>query len=350
MTWQEALDNYYATHPTLNAENRQWIDDNVLVGIPLIESLPVEQILELFRQNDELNHTLLMRTLVWQFLGRVLAEETEPLKGNLRSFLYEHVDPTYTRNGLYKRVSKKQIEQLGLRLDLESLETEDSPTELLPEDRASKNYINGLYTDTFADFVANKIFRYQDPPFQIPDPYAAIKLIGSKTASIVFFTEKEGLFTKYCRDYYERFEISVMASRGYPTRVGFEYFADQLRAKKIKNVAVAGLVDYDPDGYLIYESYLKSFKRCGFGIKASTRLTSIDFFTAEALASESYPLEGKTVSQQTKIDNWFALTNGVNGEKCGMHINSASKARVSKKFEAWYKEQLERITRGELDG
>jgi hypothetical protein len=311
---------------------------------PLLKEMERTELIARFSHGDELNHSTLMRTLVWQTLGRIKSGEREHFTGNLRTFWYEESQPLYNRNDLFDQVSKKpgqsrfhvhaprwlQLIHLG----------EPEPNRKLT---AKEKYINNLGEDVFQEFVSNKIFRYQD--FGFKDKTAHLKLIGAGHASLVFFVEKEGLFDKYCRRYHEEYKISVMASNGEPSAIGLEYFSDQLRGKKIKNVGLAGLVDYDPFGYDIFDTYVDFFKTEGFGIKDATLLTSLDLYTAKALAEESVDLVARYPKKKTLIDRWFAKTGGINGEKRGIHADAASSPRVHKKVDQWYHRQADRIAK-----
>ena len=75
MAWQEALQNYFQTHPTLNDENRAWLQKNVLMDLDqLIREMSRDQVVTLFSRqvkgSNVLNNSLLIRTLTWQSMGK----------------------------------------------------------------------------------------------------------------------------------------------------------------------------------------------------------------------------------------------------------------------------------------
>ena len=87
MTWKEALDEYYQSHPTLTDDNRAWLRKNVLLDAPRIDELERKQVLALFGTTNakgkfEFNNTLFVRTVLWQTLGHILASHF--LSGNPR--------------------------------------------------------------------------------------------------------------------------------------------------------------------------------------------------------------------------------------------------------------------------
>ena len=113
MTWQEALENYFETHPTLNDENRAWLQKNVLLDLDqLIREMTRDQVVNVFnrkvKNTNVINNSLLIRTLVWQSMGQILVGDEDPLMGNLRSFWYKFADPVYVRNELYQELSSRK--------------------------------------------------------------------------------------------------------------------------------------------------------------------------------------------------------------------------------------------------
>jgi hypothetical protein len=73
MTWQEALDNYFLAHETMNETNRAWLRDHVVMDAPLIREMSAEQLDATFSKNGKTNHTRLLRTYVWQTMGLALS-------------------------------------------------------------------------------------------------------------------------------------------------------------------------------------------------------------------------------------------------------------------------------------
>lgn len=340
MNWQEALQKHY---DGLAEAQQLWVREHVDRDGPLLIEMERPELIDRFCHGDELQHTHVMRTLIWQTLGRILSGERERFTGNLRTFWYEESQPLYNRNDLFDRVSKKPGKgrfHVNVPRWLQLIHDLREPDRKLT---AKESYINTMGENVFQEFVSHKIFRYQD--FGFKDKTAHLKLLGSGHASLVFFVEKEGLFDKYCRRYHEEYKISVVASNGEPSAIGLEYFSDQLRGKKIKNVGLAGLVDYDPFGYDIFDTYVSFFQTEGFGIKDATLVTSLDLFTAKALAEESVDLVAGYPKKKTQVKNWFAKTGGINGEKRGIHADAASSPRVHKKVDQWYQQQTDRIAK-----
>jgi len=332
MTWQEALDNYFLAHETMNETNRAWLRDHVVMDAPLIREMSAEQLDATFSKNGKTNHTRLLRTYVWQTMGLVLCGDADPVNGNVRAYWYRFSDPLYNHFGLYSRLEDDPEFQNYLH-HLDAKNNKDAPDRLTS---VRKSYVQDLTEDTIKEFVEQQIFRYQGV-FQFENANEGWSLLGEGRASLIFFVEKQSLYNKICKEIYNELGISVMASQGYPSLVNTEYFGDELRKKKIKNVGLGGLVDYDSDGWCIADTYRRQFEIMGFGIKDFTILTSLDLFTEATIAADSYPLRNDKESEA-----WFALTGGIHGKRMGIHANSASKARVKKAVKAWYHQQIER--------
>ena len=337
MTWQEALSQYYETHPTLNDANRAWLQKKVLLEAPLLEELERQELIARFTVDGTMNHTLLVATLVWQMLGKILAGEEEPINGNLRSFWYQIADPLYLRKDLYTTVKGTPGFEAYL-VELEALAEHDdeSRSKLADSSTIKVSYCKDLCEDVIQSFVLQAIFRYRGP-FQFVDPHPNLHLLGEGRASFIFFCEKAGFWQKYCEKIYQKHAITVIASKGFPSLLCLEYVADELRAKKIKNVALAGLVDYEPAGFLIAKDYQDKFSWLGFGIKNFTLLTSTSLFTQNSLDTKYRDLTHVHPSREKITQAWFELTGGIDGKRRGIQADHASAPRVFKAVEAWYK-------------
>ena len=82
------------------------------------------------------------------------------------------------------------------------------------------------------------------------DLTAQYKLVGTHQASLVLVCEKAGLW-KLISKYHLLYGITVMCSQGNPSWVSLEYLKEQLEAKGIKNIHLATLNDWDPNGFNI---------------------------------------------------------------------------------------------------
>lgn len=341
-TWKEALDEYYQSHPTLNDENRAWLRKNVLLDAPRIDQIEDRNtVIALCSNNSrrKFNNTLFVRTVLWQTLGLILASEIEAVPGNVRGLWYDYVDPMYQMFDLYGDIT---VEVPEFRSFLEERAQRHrgllNLNQLRATSRAKESYIEKMVGDCFKDFVINQILRYNGP-FKIQDHLGGAGLVGS-TGSLLFIVEKIGLMD-YCTRYFEKYNISVLWGRGEPSLATCEYFGDQLKAKRVKRINYAMLVDYDPPGYLIARTYPRHFETFGFETKGFTILTSTELFTAAALEKYSEDIDKK--GHKKINDAWFKETNGIHGKRRSIHVNKATKSRVDKAVSAWYKTATERM-------
>lgn len=337
MTWKEAVDNYFQTHETMNDDNRAWLRKHVVMDAPLISQMTVEQLEATFNDaKGRINNVLLIRTLVWQCIGLVLCGDEDPVNGNLRGFWYSFVDPIYEQFGLYARLLKSPDFRTYVRR-LATASDNLEPRRLARITHVQESYITDLSERVLKQYVAQGIFRYQGV-FKFENANAGWALTGEGHASLVFAVEKQSLFKTLSKPLYQELGITVIASRGYPSLTALEFLGDELRRKGIKNVGLAVLCDYDDDGWGIARTYRKHFETVGFGIKNFTILTSLELFTAKALAEKARKLD----ETDPAVKAWFAETGGINGECKGIRVNHAGKPRIRKAVKAWYKEQTEK--------
>ena len=341
----------------------------------LIDEMSRDQIIATFSRKvkgqNVLNNSLLVRTLIWQSMGLILAGVEDPPMGNLRSFWYQFADPIYTRHLLYEGMSSSKDPEFKAFLVLKQQKAIQSvirrhpavisaigpipasglmkppPGQGIPSiaqletKTAKQSHIENLCEDCLQEFVTQEIFRYQGP-FKFENHNEGAGLIGSR-ASLLFFVEKQGLKKKYCDRYFKKYNISVLWSEGQPSFLMCEDFADQLRAKKVSRIAYGGLVDYDASGYSIARTYRSHFEKLGFATKGFTILTTPALFTERSLAEDSEPIDKPDASKdkkKTMNDKWFAETGGINGKRRGIHVNHAMMSRVDKAVEAWYQQAI----------
>lgn len=339
MTWQEALSHYFETHITLTEESRTWLKSRVDLDAQLVKSYSRDGLVARFAVHGELNHTRLIATLVWQTLGQVLAKKAKPIDGNLRSFWYRIADPIYSRKDLYSTFRGPDFERYLDRLQEEPEYSSQSRTKLVNDHTILQSYCKDLCEDVIQSFVEMKVFRYKGP-LLFRDPHPNLHLMGEGRASFVFFVEKEGLYDRFCKKVYNKHEVTVIASKGFPSLLCLEYVADELGTKGITKVALAGLVDYEPHGFLIAKEYARKFTTLGFGIKGFTILTNPTLFTQEMLDNNYRDLTHVSPSKEGLTQAWFEQTGGIAGKRRGIQVDHVEDARVFKAVRKWYKDLI----------
>lgn len=289
----------------------RWLQTSVNFAAPDLELIASDQVLTYFhRRNrpDRLNHTLLLTTLIWQSWIKVCAQVLEPVRGNLRSFWYQIVEPFYREHGLLEQ-------KLGIPRVLQWWEAVGSvPTARTPQDLASR--VVDRMTERLADFVWHHIFRFSGE-LSFEEPLDHKYIVGRDRPGILFMTEKEGLW--WLCDFIRKEDpnISVMASNGQPSFLAVEYFADSL-LRRTRNLAIGIFSDFDPWGWWIALNLDDKLRFMGFKSVESYYVTSTSLFTPEQIA------HGHDLSQsphQTMVRNWLEATGGVDGRPIALHID-----------------------------
>lgn len=338
MNWKQTADHYFKTHETLNDQNRLWLQTNVALDCKKqLQNMTRDEVLAV--AEDPKNHgfsaSRLARTLVWQSLARTICKEVRPLGGNIRRFYYVYLDPLFTQFDLYGHLRDDPGFEGYVQRLTESFPYERyAPHELASNPHITKAYAQDLNEDILRDFVLQGVFRYQGP-FLFTDMTASFKLVGTHNASMMIAVEKTGLFG-VVQSYYNMWGTTVMASDGNPSWLAVEYLSDQLKAKKIRNIRLATLNDWDPGGFNICDDYAHKLEFYGFRVK-TTMITNLTLFTKQKLITAADDLTHLKPAKQKLADQWFAKTNGIDGRKAGIHIDDADFKRVDKAVERWFK-------------
>lgn len=340
---------------TIDGRQRNWLEDFVVLGVKDMRAMTTDEVIKIFikgRHQGDLAAKLedsatpgpvslrdVIRTLVWQTYLRVLNSNDEPMHGNLRSFWYRIVEPFCNKHKLFKPTAGPDLlslvsdSSIPLLADLEM----DSGFRMFGEGGSHGGYILGLMGKAIDLFVIHGVFSFRQP-FDFKDPRENFHQVGAKRPSLLFFTEKEGLWFR-AQQYSKQYGISAMASHGEPGLLTIEYFADQLQKRRVGVVHIGALTDYDPWGFHIATSIQDKLKFYGFDVKLE-RLTSIKLFTEEMIEEGKRDLR-QTVSKAKwkEVEEWMRITNGVNGEPYSLHVDMANGPQLDGVVAAWYKEQ-----------
>jgi len=243
------------------------------------------------------------------------------MKGNLRSFWYKELRPIFKKHNLLDKDEGPPVR---------SRYRSESPRETYILDRMSK---------IFDQFVLRGFFKFKDE-FEFQDPREAFRIIGRKNPRFIFFTEKEGLFW-FCEKVAKELGITTIASHGEPGLLTMEYFADELKKRKVKNIVLACLTDYDPWGYNIARSFKEKLEEPVFDFKVKfTNLTVLkEIFEPEVVEEKKRDLNNVSDSKKKQVEDWMKETGGIDGKPYGMHIDNANFEKVWKAIEKWYKDE-----------
>ena len=311
----------------LTEEQNEWLKKKVDLKAKDIRNMLTEDIRKTFpgKPKESNNHQFLstvndsrlIYTFIWQCYIKIKAGQLNPIMGNMRSFWYKELGPLMKRHNIVQT-------------------DEGPPIRGLSRGGGRELYLLDKMSKAFDQFALRAFFKFKGE-FQFQDPREAFRIIGKNKPSHVFFTEKEGLFW-LCKQYAKDYGITVIASHGEPGLLTMEYFADELKARKVKKVKIASLTDYDPWGFNIAESFAEKLREPIFGFKQviQTPLTCMDLFDQAVIDYAKRDLNKVSPSKVKQVDDWMTITHGIKGERYGMHIDNANFEKVKIVVEAWF--------------
>jgi len=208
------------------------------------------------------NVSRLMRNLVWQNRERIVSGEKPPLKELIRTFWYMYIKPTLSR--------------------AESLSDD-------PDDQYRQ------LVAVIADLVKDeKLMLYKDIGFR--DENEANRTVGSN-ANIILFSEKVG-HHDFLTDIQDKYKISILALGGKPSIMNIEYFVDHLKKERInlnRSFYIFSIVDFDPHGWIVKNSFLADLKF--YGVK---NIKLVDLIHPDMLTREEIEMSRYRIPQSKK--------------------------------------------------
>ncbi len=172
--------------------------------------------------------------------------------------------------------------------------------------------------------VEHGLFRYSD--LKVDDEQWEERRIGVKKPNVVVFAEKRG-WVRFLREINEEFDVTSLALGGFPSAVTSEYTALHVgRAMRRKlPVHLIGIVDYDPSGKWIAETFKKHLE--AFGLEVASMLTMVDpkHFDPVDIEIFRFPLPG---GQGSKNEGWISEGGGIAGEAFGLEAESMDRGLV----------------------
>jgi hypothetical protein len=228
-------------------------------------------------ENGNLNTSLLIKNLIWQDHGKLSHGELMPFHGNIRSYWYARVKPVLAR---------ARAKQYAKKYD--------------------------MMIDQFVLLVMHhRLFSYAD--FGFTDEGAHNRRLGSANANIVCVAEKTGhlpLLQELQRDY----DNTIVALGGQPSALSSEYFLSEINRAGFQPsdpILLLTIVDYDPAGDSIANSFVYQLKTLGFtGEITRVNLAHPDRMAHDQIRLNKYPLS-KRKSERKKNQRWAARTGGL---------------------------------------
>lgn len=239
----------------------------------LIHDQSKEWLIENFKSGATkfpVNVTKLIRNIIWQTRERIIRKERGPVKELIRTFWYTHIKPTLARAGALSNESDQYADLVGQLV-------------YLVRDK--------------------KLMKYSDIGFR--DQNKANRNVGINS-HIILFAEKEGQ-VDYLDEMNNQFQISTIALGGQPSALSVEYFVTALKDLGVniqRSFFLFSIVDFDPSGWIIRDSFVKNLRAYGIKNIRTTELIHPDMLTPAEIKLARYPVRDKKVTRK-KNTQWI---------------------------------------------
>lgn len=250
------------------------------------------------KRSKRINVARLVKNLLWQAYEHIETKKRPTVDGNLRSLWYSDVKPVLSRAG--------------------ALKDTDAGYSLL--------------SDLMASMVNQKLLSYR--AFDFTDERYDDRRIGKKRKHVLLTSEKRGHW-RWLKRMQEAHGVTIIALGGQPSLMSTEYFVAEMKKAKMnltKTIPMFTVVDYDPAGESIAQSFIRQLK-C-FGVKNVKRIDLIKpvYMTKEQVELSCYQLSSEA-REKAQAAKWVKLTGGVNGKPYGMEADAMSTEQLTEVFE-----------------
>lgn len=241
----------------------------------------------------------LLVNYLWQLVCRIRAGEPSPVEGgNVRSLWYM-VKPTLNRVGALEGTNhyKTLSEKLG-------------------------------------EMVSRKILSYSE--FQLYEFQRWT--LGLYNPHVILMAEKEAHY-RFLQQMQDLAGVSIIATGGQPSTMTSEYFTTALRqavtdSHKPESLVVIALVDYDPHGWLLLDTFMDDLRTFGLRRPALINLSVPASFDPRELEFQHYDLLQEDQVPGKILRSWMKRTNGIDGKPWGMEVDvlMMNRPRVQRLF------------------
>lgn len=176
-----------------------------------------------------------------------------------------------------------------------------------------------IVSDRLAEMVTLKICTYREFGLREPGDWS----IGLYNPNVIIMAEKRAHYEMILRDLQDVTGATIIATGGQPSTITSEYFVEALRKKldtlpSNTRVVLLGIVDYDPFGFALLDTFAGDLKTFGIPNATMIRLNLPQNFTPEDIELLHFDiiLEGKT--PPALLRKWMKLTNGIDGKPWGL--------------------------------
>ncbi len=262
----------------------------------LIWRMPKQELLTHFAtRTGRLQVRPLVRSVLWQLHAEITAGRAPPVRGNLGSLVYRYIRPPVLRG---------------------NPAAAPDPYECT--------------SDAMRDMVLDwKLFRYRD--FDIMDEFWEARRIGTTRPHIIVFAEDVAL-VRFLREVHEKHGVTTTAFGGAVKAITSEYtaahVADAMAAQHLPPdhpVHLIGLVDYDPSGDIIADSFRTHLTLLGLNAQKPLKTIHPRHFTQHQLGLYKVPVPN---AHRKVVAKWLARTGGVAGDPYKLDVTAMPRAAL----------------------
>lgn len=272
--------------------------------------------------NGSVDSSRLIRNLIWQDRLLLQAGLLEPVRGNIRSYWYARVKPV-----LGRARAKDFDDKYNLMI----------------------SWLRDLVVD-------HQLISYSD--FGFVDESAGQRKLGTDNAHIWCVAEKTG-HLELLEQFHQLYGVTIYALGGQPSALGSENFVSMLRQAGLgkADCVMVSIVDFDPAGLSIIESFMHHLTRLGFeGQLRHISLIHPAHLTEDQIKLNRYPLS-RSNRQRTMNADWAFRTGGLTAygysEHYGLEADAMSWQQIEELFERqitpYLTTPLEALKRRRLD-
>jgi len=238
--------------------------------------------------------SVLMVNFLWQLVTYIRAGQPSPVEGgNVRSLWYQ---------------VKPVLSLLGILEDTDHYKT---------------------LSEQLSEMVQAKICSYHEFGLIEEGKWN----IGTYNPHVIIMAEKEAHYRMFLQSAQDLTGATIIATGGQPSTITSEYFTDALKAKlaaspDLPPPAVLALVDYDPFGWALLDTFLSDLKTFGIRDARIVNLSLPKNYKPEDLELRHYDLEKSGDTPVAMLRRWMKLTNGINGKPWGMEADVFMRDRV----------------------
>ncbi len=262
---------------------------------------------ELLAQMHGADDAKVVRSLLMREIERVRAGD-QKVQRTMRNVWYQRIKPVLTKLG----VLNKQTRGGG---DV------DWPQKM-------SNYLGELVdagVTSYGDLMIVDASRARRNPSDVRLMVANVTVVRAHYPNVILFTEKDTIYS-LVDDLASIYGLSALSGGGQPSKAATEDLVRRIASHPKfcsgSKIYVLSLTDYDPAGYLIADAVAKQvelsaglFPQVGGVVHHRLGIVPAQMSPNAAIANRYEP-------KDKGLDEWFALTGGVDGEPFGLELDA----------------------------